>query len=309
MKKPIILIAVIIVFAGFLIYASLKSPEETDNGQMLKEETGPSQERYNWSQMNQGPYQDKISFAVSSDLLNWEDQKIILAEHASVPDAVYKDGRIFLYFVDVSTDGIPEQTGLLRSNDNGQTWEDKVIVNYTGLGDKVPVDPCPVLLDDGRIRLYFLDINSARGIEASGTSYKNKIYSAISSDGINFTLEKGVRFEYEGIFDPDVIKVGETWYMYTGSSDGSQVLLATSKNGLDFSYEQVVYTGGAIPEAHFASGTFYLFTVGIEIATSSDGKNFAKSGKRFQSEISPLTADPSVIELDNGSFILFYKTK
>lgn len=336
MKKSLLIITItVVLLGGILITMRFLSGEDVwlcENGEWIKhgEPSAPKPTEpcgdgvikntnikndnngtmeYNWSTMTQGPYRDKISYAVSDNLLNWQDQGTILAEHASVPDSVMKDGEIFLYFVDVSRDGISEQTGILRSTDNGQTWGTKTNAIIQGLGEKVVVDPTPVLLEDGRIRLYYLDFKTASGPEAIGTGRTNRIYSAISQDGINFVQEEGVRFEYEGIFDPTVIQVDNSWFMYVGSADGNKVLLATSADGFDFTYDSIVHTGGAIPDIIYANDTYFLFTGGIDIASSTDGKNFVNLSNHFQSKFNTLTADASVLALDDGTYILFYKTK
>src|SRR6185436_13174085 len=54
-------------------------------------------------------------------------------------------------------------------------------------------DPTLVPLPDGRVRLYFtgnVGPPAGRGTPA--------IYSAISTDGLNYTFEPGMRFEVEG---------------------------------------------------------------------------------------------------------------
>jgi hypothetical protein len=263
--------------------------------------------QYMWSQMDQGPYHDKVSFATSTDLLKWTDSGRILVETASVPDAIVKDGVIYAYFVDVSTDGIAEQIGMIKSADNGQTWSDRQIIKIGGVGAKVPVDPDPFLLPDGKIRLYYFDIEANRGGKQTAAGGKNKIYSAISSDGINFTEESGVRFEYDDIYDPDVIKIGDSWRMYVGTGD-QRVLSATSTDGLNFSYEGVALTSSAVPNIFHDGSKYYLFTAGINIATSSDGKTFTKSTSNFMIQ-GKITADSGVVRLGPNSYLMVYKTK
>lgn len=296
MKTGLLLIILLILFSACT--APQPSPELDELNQ------------YNWSTMNEGPYNDQISFATGTDLLNWTDTQEVLCEHCSVGDAVYKDGVIYFYFVDVSTDGIKEQVGLITSEDNAQTWSDKQIIEIEGLGNKAAVDPAPFITDDGKIRLYYFDIEEGRSNKTpSYVPMQTKIYSAISDDGINFSEEDGVRFKFSGIFDPDVIKVDNAYRMYVGNTSGQQVLSASSEDGLNFSYEGIAYNGSAIPEAFYDGEQYYLYTGGIEIATSADGKEFAKTENRFESEIDKHTADPSVIQLDDESYILFYKTK
>ncbi len=283
--------------------------QKTNANTVTVKEADPSQ--YNWSTMNQGPYNDKITFATSTDLLNWTPSGKILASHASVPGAVVKDGAIFVYFVDVSTDGVKEQLGMIKSADQGKTWTAPATLTITGLGDKATADPAPLLLDDGRIRLFYYDINEVRlNASASGSEPTNKIYSAISNDGVNFTQESGVRFERQGIFDPDAVKVGDTWYLYVGDINGNKVIVATSTDGLTFTERGTAFQGGAVPDVWYENGTWYLYTAGIDIATSTDGLTFTSAGKRFvDRDQGDVTADPSVVKLANGTYLMLYKVK
>jgi hypothetical protein len=259
-----------------------------------------------WSTSPQGPYHDKISYATSTDLLKWTDSGKILMEHASVPDVLLKDGMLYMYFVDVTTDGKSEQIGLMKSSDSGKTWSQRefVVIKGKNVAKIIPVDPDPVLLADGRIRLYYYDISGHPTVESKT---KNKIYSAVSSDGINFTQEDGVRFEEVSIFDPDVIKVGDTWRLYVGSPAGQTVISAISTDGLNFTKEGVAYEGSAVPNAIYESGKYYLYTAGIQIATSTDGKMYTKNTNSFKSK-SGTTADPGVVKLSDKNYLMVYKT-
>ena len=274
-----------------------------------KEKPTENLDQYNWSTMDQGPYKDRISYATSSDLLHWKDSDQILAQHASVPDAIYKDGVIYIYFVDVSQDGIPERIGLIKSADKGTTWSEKVNITIQGQGEKVAVDPAPFLLPDGRIRLYFFDIADTRVPGRSG-----KIYSALSDNGVDFVIEQGVRLErQEGLFDPDVIWVDGTWFMYVGDGTGQKTVVATSTDGMTFTEKGVAYGEGAIPNVFYNGKQFFLYTGGIDIATSTDGLTFTKTSSRFESSYG-LTADPGVIELSSleqltKSYFMVFKTK
>lgn len=313
-----IIAIIIIVFAARFFLGGSEDTWICQNGEWVKhgnpsapkpttgceKETTGIETKYNWSTMSEGPYQDKISYATSNDLLNWTDSKKILVEHASVPGAVYKDGIIYVYFVDVSENGKPEQIGLIRSSDNGKNWSQKTIVTFEGIGDKVPVDPAPFLLPDGRLRLYYFDI-SVR----DNPSFPNKIYSAISQDGLRFVQEEGIRFVKQGIFDPDVIKVGDTWRLYVGDVEKNLVFSATSQDGLNFNEEGLAYQAGAVPDVFYENNKFYLYTAGINIITSNDGTHFGPPTGSFHSGLGPVTADPSVVKLNDGTYMMFYKTK
>ncbi|MCL5410908.1 MAG: hypothetical protein M1324_03610 [Patescibacteria group bacterium] len=303
---PILVIAGVVWYLGTIKKEAEKTVDTTTAnsvGQTKNSNDKKNQNQYNWSTMDKGPYRDKVSYATGTSLTSWTNSNKILAEHASVPDAIVKDGIIQIYFVDVSEDGKAERIGHLQSSDNGKSWSDKSIISIKGLGDKVAVDPSPYLLDDGKIRLYYFDISKtmSEGLE------NNAMYSAISTDGINFTEEEGVRFKYRAIFDPDVIKVGGVWRMYVGTDD-QKVLSATSSDGLTFTYEGVALSDGAIPNVVYENNIYYLFTGtgGISISTSKDGKTFTKTSNRFDS--GGLTADPGVVKLGENNYFMVYKT-
>jgi len=281
------------------------------NQTSTNEQPAPDPGQFNWSTMDQGPYRDKITYATGTDLLHWTPSGQILAEHASVPGAVVKDSTIYVYFVDVSTDGVKEQLGMVKSTNNGLTWSQPTTLTIVGLGNKATADPAPVLLADGRIRLFYYDINEVRiSKSAIGNEPPNKIYSAISSDGVSFVQEDGIRFERQGIFDPDVEKVGDTWYLYGGDIAGNKVIVATSTDGLTFTERGVAYSGGAVPDVWQENDKWYLYTAGINIATSADGLTFASAGIRYEDrDRGNITADPSVIKLSTGSYMMLYKVK
>lgn len=302
----ILIIFIIIVAAGVLAYLRVRqNNQDKTQGQNTSAQTGSTPaktDNLEWSTMSQGPYLDKVSFVISDSLLQWPSEGEQIAEHASVPDVILKDGTLYVYFVDVSEDGRPEQIGLLRSSDNGNTWSEKQIITIDGVGDKVAVDPAPYLLADGRIRLYYFDISTTRteGLD------NNTIYSALSDDGINFVQEQGARFTHPAIFDPDVIYVDGVWRMYVGTDD-QKVLSATSIDGLNFTYEGIALEEASIPNVLYENSTYYLFTGGVEISTSADGITFIKTDDRF--DIGGLTADPGVVKLSDGRYLMVYKTK
>jgi len=125
--------------------------------------------------------------------------------------------------------------------------------------------------------------------------------------GIHFTQENGVRLTRNGAFDPDVERDGNMWRMYVGTLEGNQVVSASSTDGLNFTEEGVAFMGGAVPDVYHADDLWYLYTAGINIATSTDGKTFVATGESFHSSNSMVTADPSVVKLSSGKYLMLYK--
>ena len=83
------------------------------------------------------------------------------------------------------------------STDDGKTWTAPQPIAVDGMGNDLarPFDPTLVPLPDGRVRLYFTS-NDRRNPNFAMSP--PAIYSAISTDGIHYTFEPGVRFAIEG---------------------------------------------------------------------------------------------------------------
>lgn len=79
------------------------------------------------------------------------------------------------------------------SEDDGRTWTSAQVIRLVGLpeGMRFPFDPTLVPLADGRIRLYF----TSRRL---GQFDVPAIYSAISANGRDYTVEPGRRFGLDG---------------------------------------------------------------------------------------------------------------
>jgi hypothetical protein len=128
-----------------------------------------------------------------------------------------------------------DKVAIRTSSDEGKTWSGPRTVNVIGLptGANRPCDPTLVLLEDGRLRMYFTSV--VPGSKAA-------TYSAVSpaTDGQTFTLEPGVRFgdTTRDVLDCAVAKLGDTWHYYAPAGDDAkgrkQAYHAVSKDGLAF---------------------------------------------------------------------------
>ncbi len=250
------------------------------------------------------PFVDQTYYATSSDGLNWS-AGTLLADKASVPDVMTaSDGALWAYWVDFTymTGPNMERIGIARSDDNGESWEMLGNVNFTGLGNIVPVDPDVVELSDGRFRMYFYDI--------AVRELAHPIYSAISEDGINFTLEEGTRVIIDEIYDPDVVQLPDGGYrMYLNSGD---ILSAHSADGLDFVPDDGVRVlNGSVPGSILMpDGTIRMYNCaqGISVYESQDGLNFTllKQGViRDQGGQGQILCDPSVTAIPGGYLIVY----
>jgi hypothetical protein len=85
-------------------------------------------------------------------------------------------------------------TSQATSSSNGLTWakEEGIRVDYGGVYDSVHAyNPVVVRLPDGRYRMYYCGND--------GTYWR--ILSAVSSDGLTWTKEEGIRVDYGGVYD------------------------------------------------------------------------------------------------------------
>ncbi|GEM_PF-677677 len=238
-----------------------------------------------------GPWNYRIMSASSRDGLTWVRDNIIIADQASVPDAIVdKEGNIRIYYVDWYNG---HRISAALSHD-GTNWIYKV-VTVTGQvvqpGElDAPADPDIVLLPDGNYRLYYM--------------YKGAIYSAISSHGIDFTKEEGTRFQEMGRFwtDPDVCKMGDVWRMFVWRE--GETISTVSNDGLSFKREYALLGVGIQCTIPIGGGyrMYYPKNEGIFTAFSKDGVGWVEEGLRLEG-----AWDPAVIRMQDGTYKMFYK--
>lgn len=198
--------------------------------------------------------------------------------------------------------------------------------------------PFVVKLPDGRFRLYYTDQASPVG-QADG--YR-AILSAISPDGLNFTLEEGERlvysgdnYEISGIRGAKILNLtdGTSRMYYHGIGDNAyrRVLSAISSDGLNWTRESGVridpddlctgisHIGNTAPLIYDNTYHLYVstslcgggdFANGIADLTSTDGLTFTTTdeavveGYTTQSnEVNP--EDPAAILTDQGIRLYF----
>jgi hypothetical protein len=248
-----------------------------------------------------GPSTHSVYRATSSDGLNFIKDTTLLFFPASVPGAVMDTNEtIFLYYV-YATQSTTEVLNFATSTD-GANFTSPQPINLTGSSVIKRVDPNPVLLPDGRIRLYYIDLDPQP---------PKDVHSAISSDGINFTEEAGIRFTKNNITDPDVFMLTDSsWVMFV--SKGTTLVRATSSDGLTFTEDPTfIWNNGAVCSTFlFPGGIFrtYYCGGGIKSATSTDGYNLSvESGIRIQPGANESVCDPTMVHL-GSTYIMYYKS-
>ncbi|OGL34694.1 hypothetical protein A3F65_03295 [Candidatus Saccharibacteria bacterium RIFCSPHIGHO2_12_FULL_47_16b] len=254
-----------------------------------------------------GPFYHDVYVASSTDGVHFSNSQQQIISKASVPDAIkLPSGQLVIYAVD---GGQRSVSGLLVavSEDNGKTWQaGSLQVKTSRTAYSVGADPQVLLTDDGKLRLYYLVFT---GPPTSGQppASVNKVYSATSTDGINFTEEQGVRFEYAQITDPDVIKIGATWFMY--AAQGSTQIYATSSDGSSFTYKGVTRQKGSVSKTvALSDGKYRQFYCadGISSSATADGVSWTDEGVNL-AVAGKIICDPSPVQLAADNWLLVYK--
>jgi hypothetical protein len=147
------------------------------------------------------------------------------------------------------------------SGDEGRTWTPPRVIELTGLpqGMRFPFDPTLVPLPGGRVRLYFTSVH-----QSAVQPQMPAIHSAVSPDGVRYTVEPGVRFAVPGrpVIDCAVALHKGVFHLFApdngtrlmgprgeGPPDGQGPrpgigYHATSRDGLEFTREEDVRVDG-----------------------------------------------------------------
>ncbi len=262
------------------------------------------------------PLQNYLLKAVSSDGLTWQRLNEVLVYHADVPDAVLgPNGQVCVYFQGLWTpihDGI--MVGISPDGLGNWTFDQVPIVGTEGWPGR-PCDP-DIIVTGNAFRLYFTG-------DPTG-DMKPETYSAVSTDGIHFTREAGVRFAVAGsqVLDPSLLWTGGTLQYFAGGAAPGQNWHAHSSDGLtivqqaNFSAEGLMMANGlALPGSGYR---FYGFPNtprgGIRSLYSDDGESWTvEPGWRLQLDVSNglesvYVKDSAVVYKDN-TYYMFYVTR
>jgi hypothetical protein len=188
---------------------------------------------------------------------------------------------------------------------------------------RFPFDPTLVVLADGRVRLYFTSLPGRRFEEATPA-----IYSAISTNGTDYSVEPGMRFGIEGrpVIDCAVVLHKGMFHLYSPDNgtggpprgpgeDGRRSTdrprdgvgyHAVSKDGLQFKRVDDVQVEGRrrwLGNAQSDGKVIAFYGTdegGVWMATSADGEAW-----RVMKTLQGLrAADPGAVVLKDGSLLV-----
>jgi hypothetical protein len=165
------------------------------------------------------------------------------------------------------------------------------------------------------IRLYYYGPGSGPGDPASQLG-AHCIYSAISTDGINFTQDPGVRFSFDtqttlGITDPDVVQLNDgSWLMFVSWGERLVKSLSPTSSGSFILDESFSWNHGGVPGSFNFNGTvrtFVCYQGSIDMAVyDQENGTLNYIGVALQAPASGMIADPSVIQIGE-KYLMFYK--
>jgi hypothetical protein len=225
-------------------------------------------------------------------------------DQAGVPNLLsLPDGRLLAYFVSWAQSNVMAVG--VRDRGTWSFYRVDIAGFNTNPGGANGVDPSAVLLDDGSIRLYWMQPVGAPG--------RSQIYSATSAPGsalgVRFVADAGARLDRGTmVYDPTVAHCGGEWLMWVNAPES--VVFAASVDGLVFvEREGPAGLGSAFPwsAACMPDGRTRLLASGGATA----GLTFIGSAAGFTGDGSgllPATAlpDAGFARLSDGTWALAY---
>lgn len=269
---------------------------------------------------NTGPWNNNLMMRTSTDGNSFGAETKFI-DSSGVP-SLLKDagGRIiaaFQWFPAPRNSQYWDKVAVRISTDNGRTWgqAQPIVVNGLPSGFQRPFDPTLTLTTDGRIRLFFSSGRSMSMMLDSNIA----TYSAISTDGVNYTFEPNARFSVSGkaVIDPAVLRIGSKWY-YTAPKGAPQegAYHATSDDGLNFTRR------ADIPSSTIHQWTGNLVEYGAGMRFYGSGNmgawwSYSVDGTSWSSPVNITTpgttmpqmirgGDPAVLKIADNNYLIIY---
>jgi hypothetical protein len=240
------------------------------------------------------PYYHRIYSATSVDGLSWTASSTVVFDHASVPGAVYFNGKVYLYFVNAACG---EKLSVAISDNYGSTFA-VYDVAISGSHSPRPVDPNPII-DAGLVRLTY--------VGNLGETPQN-IVTAHSSDGMNF-VEDAILFSEPNITDPDLFHYSPSeWILFV--DQGSTLLKANGTSlSVPFVKDSTFSFAGILCSTHFISGrfcTYYLGSNGISVA-EYNSSGLTVLAENVITGFTGFIGDPTIVVFGPGNYLMYFK--
>jgi len=296
------IIIFLLIGGGIWVYSKYFAHEQSDQ---TADDNSENENISHSSRDNpNGPYYHSIYLAKSDDGLEWEKTDQLIFDHASVPGAVIKDNILYVYFVDVSED--EDQLSVGVSRDDGETFK-KEIVNIEGVKKYDAVDPNPILIDN-KIYLFYLGdfMTMAESKDQTFT-----IYSAVSQDGVNFDHARAIYSANKITTDPDVFETQNDVRMLVSQEKDLTLAIEKTLNDEFIKDDDFSWNQGGVSDTIEIGDAYYTYYCqsGISVATGADKGKLEFLQTVLEEDEGKIYCDPSVVELSDGSYLMFYKVQ
>jgi hypothetical protein len=184
----------------------------------------------------QGPWRNDLRLAVGPSpnafgpFATWVRQAGV-SSLARLPDGRLVGAFQWFPFDDLAAF---DRVAVVFSSDSGRTWTAPRAIVVTGFPDTLqrPFDPTITVTERGQLRVYFTSGRVVNG-QPSGTL---GFYSAISSDGVTYAWEPGVRFmTARSAVDCAVVRWNGAWHLVAPLGVPAEgAYHAVSEDGLTF---------------------------------------------------------------------------
>jgi len=323
--RHLIYCAVILAVIAVILNGFYNGNEEAQYAQSGKEEgnasTGSEQEQPAIPDETEiagenNPANEKL--LPSSKLLSWTGESKPIVEGIS-SCTIIKDGEYWMYY---TAKGIE----LAKSSDG---------VNFTFVGTAIDIkdskegldmvsNPSVFATKEGKYRMIY------EGSKREDNRNNRRLYSAISSDGLAWAQEEGVRFQDEGdgkageLFTsvPEIIRLDDGRLRMYYTRGITSAIAISNDDGITWTKEKNLDFGRIaldIDIARLDDGTYKLFFTSFDSefgkgeqymmsASSIDGVNFAlDEGKRISpSGGSSMILDPDTVKTPDGIYRMYY---
>lgn len=253
-----------------------------------------------------GPWNRDLEAYVSVDGRRFEYQGIFV-ERGGVPNLLQAtDGRLIAVFqwFPLERPEAFDRIAVRSSENGGQSWSDPEPITINGAPKDIhrAFDPTVVPFEDGRFRLYFASERVSHG----GGRGQRAIFSATSSDGVQFEFEPDQRFGFDDAeaYDPAVVYFQGRWHLFCPGPVVSSAYHAVSADGLEFATLDDITLPGShtwIGNAIQAGSEIRFYGSGpngIWLATSSNGTEWKLAGT-----IDLVGGDPAVVRRQDGTYL------
>lgn len=185
------------------------------------------------------PWERPLHMAWSSDGINF-GQPVLFQDSSGVPSAVKWKGdtliSAFQWFRAPVGSPSWDRVAVKFSYDNGLTWTppEPIVINGMPMNYQRPFDPALAVINRDSIRIYF---SSSDGMPNGGLDSTVNTYSAVSTDGVQYSFEPGARVDEVSnrVIDPSVIWFHHAWhYLSPAGSPAQGAYHYVSPDGINF---------------------------------------------------------------------------